>query len=123
MIAIFFVISSCASTNQACKLQHVEKSHYATFENVEKALENKGKVSFLLFGADWCPSCKKLKELLKEDNSLEKALHINIDETWAFVLSRRLGIKLVPALVIFKNGKLSKVITDPNRILLKIIIQ
>ena len=65
LLSIFcLTFFSCISTQQVCNLKHIEKSHYTTFEKVEAALKDNKKEVFLLFGADWCPSCKKLKELL-----------------------------------------------------------
>ena len=126
LLATILCFVGCAGTNTqlVCKREHVKKTHYASVKQVEAALndKNKERLVFLLFGADWCKPCFKVKKLLKQGDSFDKALHLNVDETWAFVLSRRLGVQGLPTLVVFKGGQPIKLIADPNKIIMKLLI-
>ena len=125
-LAFALGMMGCAGTptQSICNRPHVQPTHYATVQQVQSALNDKSKdrVVFLLFGADWCKPCLKLKSLLKQGDSFNKALHLNTDETWAFVLSRRLGVQGLPTLVVFKGGQPVEMITDLNKIVMKLLI-
>ena len=125
-LAFALGMMGCASTSthSICNRPHVQPTHYSTAKQVQSALsdKNKDRVVFLLFGADWCEPCIKVKRLLKQGSSFDKAMHLNADETWVFILSRRLGIEALPTLVIFKGGQPVDAIVDPNKIVMKLLI-
>ncbi len=59
------------------------------------------------FYADWCGPCKMLATQLEqlEDNRYDaQIVKINVDENQE--LSRKYGIMSIPALMLFKDGKL-----------------
>ena len=124
IISLCFVGCTSSHTQVICKREHVKQTHYTSAKQVQAALNDKDKekIVLLLFGADWCLACKKLNKLLKQGSSFNKALHLNIDETWAFVLSRRLEVVGIPALIVFKGGQPTEAIIDPNKIIMKLLI-
>ncbi len=128
LLALLILATGCASTppprSPACDRPHVEKTHYSTLQQVKAALEDQDreKTVYLIFSADWCRHCKRLKKLMGEANAMSNAMFLNADETWAFILSTQLGVEGVPAMMIFKGGQPEKLITDPNKIIMHFVI-
>lgn len=59
------------------------------------------------FYADWCGPCRMLAsqlEAIKDDRNNTKIVKINVDE--AHGLAKKYGIMSIPALMLFKDGKL-----------------
>ena len=59
------------------------------------------------FYADWCGPCKMLAtqlEQLEDNRDDSKIIKINVDENQK--LARKYGIMSIPALMLFKDGKL-----------------
>ena len=59
------------------------------------------------FYADWCSPCKMLAtqlEQLEDNRNNAKIIKINVDENQE--LARKYGIMSIPALMLFKDGKL-----------------
>lgn len=59
------------------------------------------------FYADWCGPCRMLAsqlEAIKDDRNDTKIVKINVDE--AHELAKKYGIMSIPALKLFKDGKL-----------------
>ena len=59
------------------------------------------------FYADWCGPCRMLAsqlEAIKDDRNDAKIVKINVDE--AHELAKKYGIMSIPALMLFKDGKL-----------------
>ena len=58
------------------------------------------------FYADWCQPCKILSPLVEEvasENENIKVVKVNIDDNES--LSNEYGIKYIPTLILFENGK------------------
>jgi thioredoxin 1 len=74
----------------------------ATFEN-----ETKTGVCIIDFYADWCGPCKAiapvLEKLSKEFEGKIKIFKLNVDENQ--VTASEFGIRSIPTLVAFKDGK------------------
>lgn len=59
----------------------------------------------LIFGADWCPSCHKLKAALSAQPELAASYSVTIfDIEKAPDLAKMYGITTVPALLVLKNN-------------------
>ena len=66
-------------------------------------------VTLVEFWATWCGPCKMMASTLDEvASSMEgkaKIVKMNVEEETAMPLVERLGIKSIPAIRIFKDGK------------------
>ena len=124
ILALFFIFfSSCASLPEPkCeKCPAVENSRYTSVEQFRKLTEkNTGRI-YLLFAADWCKPCTSLFDRLEEAKISHGITFLNIDETWAFVLSRNLKISSVPALVVIENEKILLSRHNANTILVYLL--
>lgn len=72
----------------------------------EEVLENKGTV-LVDFFANWCGPCKMLSPVLEEiakENSNIKICKIDVDQNED--LAREYAVMSIPALFVFKDGKL-----------------
>ena len=73
-----------------------------------EALINSSKPVFIDFYADWCGPCKSflpiVQKLKEEMGDKVRVIKINVDKNQA--LSTKLKIKSIPAVMIYKSGKL-----------------
>ena len=115
---------SCATLTK-CNKEHVKKTPYSSKEIVEARLNSKdsNKVVRLLFEAPWCEACKRLDILMDQASVQDKVLRLNIDETWAFVSSRRLGINSVPTLVELRRDSPPIIVIGPDKIVMHLLIK
>ena len=102
------------------RVHHVGAA-WTTQREVQVALDKPGK-KYILFGAPWCNLCKRLKRLLKQENIHRSVLNLNIDEIWAFNLSRNLGATQVPALVVIDQTTILNPRYGPNNILVYLLV-
>lgn len=61
----------------------------------------------VVFGADWCPDCRKIEpimEMLEKDYDEKISIYkVNIDDEEA--LKDEVGVRRIPTLIFFKDGK------------------
>ncbi len=78
-----------------------------TVEEYLKKTENKEKVVFVYFKADWCAPCIKLKPAIEQLQTEEKEkveiLVIDVDENKK--IATHFEINTLPLFIIYKNGK------------------
>lgn len=74
-----------------------------TFEN---EVINSNETVIVDFYADWCGPCKMIAPILEEisDEDICKVCKINVDNE--LELAMKYGISSIPALLVFKEGKL-----------------
>ena len=73
-------------------------------EDYEAAMAEKDCKVILVFGADWCPGCVRLKEHLKEAN-LDGYLVCFVDVGENRKVKRAHSVKLVPTSIICNKGE------------------
>lgn len=78
-----------------------------TVEGFLKKVDNKEKLVFVYFNADWCVPCVKLKPIIEQIEAEEKAsvevLKIDVDKNPKVAL--HFEINTLPLFMIYKNGK------------------
>ena len=60
------------------------------------------------FYADWCGPCQMMAPVLKEvaDEMVDKVKIIKIDVDKNQPIAQRFGVRSIPTLILFKNGKI-----------------
>ncbi len=116
---------SCAS--KPVKLaEEIPVPKYTSAKDFQKILKDQvdsknQKTIHIIFSADWCPSCAQLRKLLKSAGIEHKLIFVDVDRTWAFLLSRKIGVKGIPALAIIKKDKMIETRENPNKILVYLL--
>ena len=116
-------ISACGITShQTCPDPRIHlKSKYSSAEEFKSIAKDNSKELYLLFGAEWCPHCVSLQSRLKDAGISHRVILLNIDETWAFLLSRKLQIKSVPALAVISTDSVPIIRLGSDRILVYLL--
>lgn len=68
----------------------------------------------LEFGAEWCPHCIAVQELLREKLSLSDLRHLKIADGRGKPLGRSFRVKLWPNFVLVKDGKVRAQLARPS---------
>lgn len=85
-----------------------------TDANLETVKKTPGKLVVIDFWADWCTPCMKLGKVLEElskDVRFKKMLVGKYEFSFELPIAKKLAIKTIPVLMIYKNGVLVKKIT------------
>lgn len=82
-------------------IKHVESV------NEFKSLVSKGTV-LVDFYADWCGPCQMLAPVIEELDKSEQLTILKVDVDELSDLAREFRVMLIPTLMVFKDGKLSK---------------
>lgn len=81
---------------------------HLTIENIESKIKNENVI--VDFYATWCPPCKimgkNLKKFVEVKNPSIKVYKIDVDDQP--ILAQKYGIRTIPTLVYFKDGKFFK---------------
>jgi thioredoxin 1 len=72
----------------------------------EKGAASEAGVVLVDFSAEWCGPCRRMKPVLKSLASDFKVVMVDVDKSRA--LAARYNIRSIPALMIFKNGRVVK---------------
>ena len=98
-------------------------THKVTDANFDAEVLKSSEPVVVDFWAEWCGPCKmigpSLEEIAKEMGGKVKIAKVNVDENPG--ISGKLGIRSIPTLMLFKDGKLAsqKVGAAPKSELLK----
>ncbi len=80
-------------------------------KNFSDVISQTHKTVVINFYADWCKSCQKispvLEKLHKEHNEISLN-NINVEKNCA--IAQKYGIKHIPTMLVFRNGKLQNTI-------------
>jgi thiol-disulfide isomerase/thioredoxin len=63
------------------------------------------KQTYVVFGADWCEPCVKLKRLLKEVEIAKKIVFLDASKPWVADILTKLEYRGIPYTVVYKDGK------------------
>lgn len=89
------------------KKESTKQEDGMTVEEYLKKTENKEKIVFAYFKADWCVPCIKLKSSIEQLQTEEKEkveiLVIDVDENKK--VAQHFEINTLPLFIIYKNGK------------------
>ncbi len=125
LIICLWPLVSCSSIQQKSSCSHLHQkkpSKYIEFQDFKKKLEQKeNKSLFLVFGADWCRPCDYLHKRLVEAGIANNVLFLDVEETWAFLLSRQLGVEGLPTLVVLQEKKKNIIRNTPGEILIYLL--
>lgn len=75
-----------------------------TKENFDEIVLNSAEPILVDFWASWCGPCKMLSPIVQELSKTHKVGKVNVDDEMA--LAQRFGISSIPALLVFRGGKL-----------------
>ena len=111
---IVFLLSGCAASQ--VPIQNF-KAQYSELDDMKKAIANAkvGEKIYLLFGADWCEPCDQLKKLLEQEKIAHKVIMLDVDRTWAFLISRDLNVQGLPTLVVLTKREGKRVTAERPR--------
>ena len=63
-----------------------------------------GSKIYTFFLADRCKECPGFKKRVESLNLDGEVIFLNVELTWAFLISRQLGVTGIPTVVVFVNG-------------------
>lgn len=78
--------------------------------------------AIIIFGADWCEACNKLRAAISQANLKQKVYYVNIDEPWVRSIIISTGIKQIPIMFYLVNGKAHMAKLGPNEIIMWLLI-
>ena len=118
---LFFSLCLCLSTALMGSVSKFEPSyHQGDLTSAQALAKSQNKFVFVKFYADWCVPCKWMDETTYSDptvvgkiNNSFVPLKVNIDDFDGFALRQRLGISVLPTVIIYNpQGKMVKRIEE-----------
>mgnify|MGYP001200199241 CR=1 FL=1 len=109
LVASLLISLSC-SGQQVKKCPELQTTKYSSHKEVGELLKNQSagiayENVYVIFAADWCPSCQKLFVLLEDENLIGKVTLVDIEKTWGFLFSKEMNINSVPAMAVISSNK------------------
>lgn len=74
-------------------------------ESLEEYNSHVSKTCVIKFSAQWCAPCKFLAETIKGLDTTVFFGEVDVDDTFADDITSNLGIRGIPVLIFFKDGK------------------
>ncbi len=82
---------------------------YSNKKNFDEKIRRETK-TYVVFGADWCGPCVKLKNLLGSAGVAKKVVFLDSSQSWVATILIDLGYPGIPYTVVYQNGKPTGVI-------------
>ena len=77
---------------------------YSTKKIFDEKIRRETK-TYVVFGADWCAPCVKLKKLLWDAGVSKKVVFLNSSKPWVAEILIELGYPGIPYTVVYSSGK------------------
>ena len=115
VMSSFLFLSGCGASSTIPNSKVSEKKRQICMDTNEpdrvlttiqnQATSDPNKKLYLLFYGSTCLSCPDLLKKVSNLNLDAEILYLNADFTWMFVLSRHVGVRGLPTLSVFMQGK------------------
>tara|TARA_R100000697_G_C5456711_1_gene198797 strand:+ start:624 stop:1007 length:384 start_codon:yes stop_codon:yes gene_type:complete len=102
LVAVIFIVSLLFYPAKA--------SQYTDSEKVFKEKIASPAKTYVVFGADWCGPCNKLKDLLKQAGISHKIIFLDASKIWVAKILMDLHYQMIPYTAVYQNGKHTGVI-------------
>lgn len=73
--------------------------------DLKRALDSKTRPLVVIFSSEYCGACKSLERYIKNKNWRKKVLLLNVDYTWAYLLSREFKFDGIPSMVVVEKNQ------------------
>ena len=95
----------------------------AKWISIDEFIKLREKDEFVMvFGADWCRSCEKLRMLIKQANLKDRVYFLNLEEPWVKSIAMETGIRNIPVMFSVQHGKATIAKIGPNDIIMWLLI-
>ena len=85
------------------RLVNHSESRYSSKKNFDKKIRRKIR-TYVVFGADWCPPCLKLKRMLESAGIDSEIVFLNASEPWVADILVDLQYIGIPYTVVYQDG-------------------
>jgi len=101
---------------------HRRGGQYVSERELRDLIYTKGRESFVIFSAPWCPACRMTQKAVKQANLGFDVHWVNLQEPWAKRLGSMMEIKNIPLLVhVGKDGKTKAIKLGPGNIIIYLL--
>ena len=99
-------------------VEHYENPAYNTEYELRNTLEDEAAPDFIIFSADWCPSCRTLEDTINGLGWRGSVIVLDLNQEWVKFLAETIGISGIPAMIVPYDGggEKSELIIGPGNI-------
>ena len=110
LLLILFVVGCSGLPTKATQEQNTCISNTLTMDDFiskinDQKTKSPGSKIYTFFVANKCKDCPLLEDAVQKMSLDGEVIFLNIELTWAFLISHRLGIRGVPSMVVFVNSE------------------
>jgi len=134
-VLFFFIISffGCQTNTQPRNAElvveyfgkkvHHKKPRWTSYPQLMNTIK-KSEKKFLIFAADWCPSCTQLRSALDEAMLLDNVEFLNLEEPWVAHLAKSYNIKNIPFMIeIDENNTIQEAKIGSGQIVIHLLVK